>query len=57
MIKGINPQNETYHDTKKMLLSLDEILTQNDPTYMQSRLTYLEFLKDPFMKKKMASKT
>ena len=56
MIKGIEPSSETYKDTKKMLFSLGEILTKNDPSYVQSRLTYQEFLNNPSMKKKAPSK-
>jgi hypothetical protein len=55
MIKGIDPGSETHKDTKKMLFSLGEILTKNDPSYVQTRLTYQEFLNDPSMKKKAVS--
>ena len=34
MIKGIDPGSETHKDTKKMLFSLGEILTKNDPSYV-----------------------
>jgi len=52
MIKGIDPLSETHRDTKKMLFSLGEILTKNNPDYMKSRITYQEFLNDPSFKKK-----
>ena len=56
MIKGLDPKSETYKDTKKMLFSLNEILSENDPTFMQSRQSYQEFLNNPSLEKKKLNK-
>ncbi len=56
MIKGLDPKSETYKDTKKMLFSLNEILSENDPTFMQSRQSYQEFLNNPSLEKKKVNK-
>jgi hypothetical protein len=52
MIKGINPKSENYKDTRKMLFSLNDICELAEPGFQQKRLTYDEFLTDPFGKKK-----
>lgn len=57
MIKGIDPKNDTYNDTKQKLFALGEVTANSDPNYMQSRLTYQEFLKDPTQKKVLKDQT
>lgn len=52
MMKGIDPTSETYKDTRQMFYSLRDILEANDPDFMESRITYQEFLQDPFGLKK-----
>jgi len=37
-----------YNDTKQKLFSLGELAAKNNPKYLDSRLTYQEFLQDPF---------
>lgn len=51
MMSGIDPKSETHKDTKNMLFSLRDILEQANPDWLKSRITYLEFLKDPWQKK------
>ena len=52
MLEGINPNHETHKDTKKMLFSLRDIIDKSNPEWKNSRMTYLEFLKDPWQKTK-----
>ena len=51
IIEGLDPRSEKHKDTQNMLHSLRDIIEQANPDWMKTRLTYLEFLKNPWQKK------
>lgn len=48
MIKGINPKARNHVDIRKRLDSLRDLWNSNDPNSLAFKITYEQFLKDPF---------
>lgn len=50
MIRGINPKADNYKDIRQMLSSLKEIWESNEPQNVARKMTYEQFILDPFSK-------
>ena len=48
-MKGLDKNSETHNDTKKMLISLKDIMLKKNPEFMKQRKDYQEFIQNPVL--------